>query len=792
MKTVVKYISTWLVLLAFGQIITAQSSLNRGETLLSTISLDEFVIEEKGKSNYYTGLLSKQIPFMLSIPLRDYGYQIKWTQQLIAESAIDQKNKYRQQEQGIDNNLLINNGVLYTITGTFKFINETNLDIDIQLSSLSENGTMESLNNYILYIYSLNELNSGLNSIGAQINREIQASKSADKNKTVALVCYDIIPFEGAKVDSYLSEDMALSTYYNIKDYALPGIAMVDWEIAKPGCGNPFKLTLIQRSKNLDADLFIHGEIKYLDALGNYRVTPQIFIKSKNRSVIIPGPVKNNMKFYDLQRQTSSYIIFLIDEIIDDDGKYNTQFLNILLDSDASFKISEIEKYYYEEKFEVAAILSQSILQIDPNHKDALFWLAKCKTQLHEFDEANQIFTLLATSYPEWPDVHFQLGIIYKAQTKDDLAVEEFEKVMELDDQYPDLNYQLGLTYYLKKEYDRATDSFEKQLAQNNNDVESWYYMALSFLEKGIEKEDYDEKINAYKQANETVLSAQNVFFGDSGYMMEDLKNLRYTILQEYGNTTYKAEKYEESILYFKESIKINLDRYGLNMLRFNYSNLDEYEEVDMIINEGLENGIYQYKIYFDQAQDLRAYKDETGNYSSIKLEMSLVYLDKYLEFSLNNPEALRLKGSTYFRLGLLDHAIEQYLLSHQFENDPIQKSKILLDIAEISIMKGNYHEALENLDKLKNRNWIDGDRSSNSIRCLDLYLSIASKYLLNQEIGEEEAILEEYLEKNTLTGWSYTTFAKWIQNEDNGLSRSQVNFLKNLTKMMESKTFEY
>jgi len=793
MRKIKIFIASAILLLTFSTVLTGQSNVKNKQVKTNTISLDEFEIEEKGLTSYYTGLLGKQMPFILSISLRKFGYQIKWTQELINQSTIDQQSKYRQKEQGADQNLLLNNKVKYSITGVFYNWNETNLDIQIFLNKVMDNGDLLLLNDYQLSTYDLYELNSSLNTIATQINRDILNSNASEKRKSLAVFCYKITPFEESKTDNYISGDMTLSVYYNIKGFGFPGIKMIDWETAKKACENNQQRTQVQHSKQLNADLLLSGKIEYLDNLGNFRVYPQIFIASKKSTITIPGPIKNKSRYYDIEKQVSEYILEVLAALIDEEGIFNKTLLSALIENNIDLKLSETQKYYYQLEFKVAATLSYSVLEIEKNNKEALLWLAKCKTELGEYDEALSICEKIETDNPLWTDIHFQKGIIFQYQENNDDALKAFYKVKELNKNYPYVNYQLGFTFYFNRDYNNAIHSFIDELKQGNKDLYSLYYLSLSYLENGIQQLNYEDKTREYVNASKIALDAQIILDEETGDLLkEEFANLRYLILQEYGVTSYKHGNYEKSVLLFTDMNNIYPDNYGLDMLRFSYSALNDFNNVDRVINQGLENNLYTDTVYFQQAQHLRAFKDSAGNYSVIKLTAAMGYLDTYLATNNNQAEALRLKGSTYFRLGLLKQAKDQYLLAHQYELNTVQKAKILLDIAEISIMKGEYNDVIKTLNKLENRDWIPGDRASNSIRCLDLYLSIAAKYMLNQNIKDEQATLEEYTKTNTLTGWSYTTFDKWIDREDNGLSHSQKKFLSSLTASMKNRTRAY
>jgi hypothetical protein len=139
-----------------------------------------------------------------------------------------------------------------------------------------------------------------------------------------------------------------------------------------------------------------------------------------------------------------------------------------------------------------------------------------------------------------------------------------------------------------------------------------------------------------------------------------------------------------------------------------------------------------------------------------------------------------------------LDQAIHQYEQAYKYERDRLVKTSVVLNIAEVSIMNKDYEKSLASLDKIEIGEWVIGAREDNSNLCLYLYLRIAAKYLLNQNIDGLYSILENYLNDNTLTGWSYTTFEKWIKHEDNGLSNPQIKYLSDLTQLMEERTRDY
>lgn len=755
-----------------------------------TIALDEFKLVQKETSDYYTELLGRQIPFMISFSLRDFGYQIKWTEQMMEQRSLEVQLQYRQNEEETIHEILSVSGVNYLVSGSFFLRDETNMDIEIILKRVMEGGQLEILNYYGLPIYSLDDLYYELKSLGSKIHADITESLMASVTKTMAFVKFSTHAFENQEIDPLFPEDVTYSLYYDLKDFTK--IKIMDWEMAEKKLAGHDPQDIHESSTMLEADVYVDGVIDYFNSDGDYRILPRLYINSEKCTINIPGPLKRSSDYFEVQ-STYSYLINLLDELIADNGTFNKGLIKILKDKDVPNLEEWANNYYSNREYEMAAILINSVLQDDQDNQDARLLLAKCKTELFEYDEAFELCGIIELNNPGNTFVPFQKGMIYKYKQEYDSAVIEFNKVKELDENFENINYQIGLVHYFNSDYPEAINSFNEQASQNPGDIELRMMLALSYLESGIEALDYHDKHEAFNNAYEAAKLANQLCKSNlKCTSTAEIENIIYSILGEHGSTAFYDKKFLEAVELFREMKKIKLNVYILDMLRLCYSNLEDFNELESVISEGMDSRFYSDTIYFQQAQYLRSIKDSIGNYSRAKLTYAMHFLDEYLKINENQSIALRVKGSTYFRMDSLDKAIELYEQAYDYEKNEQAKASIILNIAELSIMNGHYHKSLENLNKLEITEWSVFDRTANSNRCLDLYLTIVTKYLLDQDIQEETTTLNKFIDENTLTGWSFTTFKNWLNADNNELTRNQRSFILDLTIKMERRTKSY
>jgi len=107
------------------------------------------------------------------------------------------------------------------------------------------------------------------------------------------------------------------------------------------------------------------------------------------------------------------------------------------------------------------------------NYIPAQFMIAVCLDRLGEIDQAIAKLEESKKMNPQDPGITFQLGVFYYKAEKFDLAQTELEQTVKLTENYSNARYFLGLVYDKKNDKAKALEQFEKvaELNPDNEDV---------------------------------------------------------------------------------------------------------------------------------------------------------------------------------------------------------------------------------------------------------------------------------------------------------------------------------
>ena len=139
-------------------------------------------------------------------------------------------------------------------------------------------------------------------------------------------------------------------------------------------------------------------------------------------------------------------------------------------------------KNHQEGKTDIAQNLYNKILEIDPNHSQALNNLAVIFTNLKEIEKAKECFEKAIEINPNYVDAHNNLGTIFKGLEENQKAKECYEKAIEINPNYADAHNNLGVIFRKKGEYQKAKECFEKAIEINPNYANSYYNLAFTSL----------------------------------------------------------------------------------------------------------------------------------------------------------------------------------------------------------------------------------------------------------------------------------------------------------------------
>src|SRR6266436_1353788 len=137
--------------------------------------------------------------------------------------------------------------------------------------------------------------------------------------------------------------------------------------------------------------------------------------------------------------------------------------------------------------FEQAEPYFQQALKDDPESAEALYGLGSAYLQQQKTSDARECFERvlqLHASYPgTLPNAWNNLGILAAREGKTDLAIQHFQRALQIDPDHSVALQNLGSAYRQKKDWPQAKRALEKALELNPSDAEANYSLAMLYAQ---------------------------------------------------------------------------------------------------------------------------------------------------------------------------------------------------------------------------------------------------------------------------------------------------------------------
>jgi serine/threonine protein kinase/tetratricopeptide (TPR) repeat protein len=112
-------------------------------------------------------------------------------------------------------------------------------------------------------------------------------------------------------------------------------------------------------------------------------------------------------------------------------------------------------------------------------------------------DARNRVLLELVRKYPKEKLAHHWLGVIYRINDKIEMAIEEQNKVLDLDPDYAAAQNELGYIYLSLRNFEKSIEYFQKYASMNPGDANPLDSLAETYFLMG----KLDEAIAKYKEA---------------------------------------------------------------------------------------------------------------------------------------------------------------------------------------------------------------------------------------------------------------------------------------------------
>jgi serine/threonine-protein kinase len=165
-------------------------------------------------------------------------------------------------------------------------------------------------------------------------------------------------------------------------------------------------------------------------------------------------------------------------------------------------------QFYYDWDWHGAERSFTHALQLNPRDPVALHWYAEYLAARYRLDEALEAITEAHRIDPLSLTVNAGLGWIYYFSRSYDLAIEQFEKTLELDPDYVFINWFLGQAYLKSDRMDDAVAALRRGRTVSGGHPGMTAYLGYVCGRAGEDEEAHELLQSLYERSRETYVPA--------------------------------------------------------------------------------------------------------------------------------------------------------------------------------------------------------------------------------------------------------------------------------------------
>ena len=166
-----------------------------------------------------------------------------------------------------------------------------------------------------------------------------------------------------------------------------------------------------------------------------------------------------------------------------------------LSDTENGFK--KAVSYHQAGQFQQAEDCYKKILEISPDHSDALHLLGVLSHQTGKKDIAADLIYEAIRISPGYPNYHNNLGIVFQEKGELDEAISCYKKALELKPDFADAYNNMGFALQDQRKPDEAISCYQKALQIRPGYAEAFNNMGTAFKDAG----KTDDAISCYQNA---------------------------------------------------------------------------------------------------------------------------------------------------------------------------------------------------------------------------------------------------------------------------------------------------
>ncbi len=154
-------------------------------------------------------------------------------------------------------------------------------------------------------------------------------------------------------------------------------------------------------------------------------------------------------------------------------------------------------KHHQAGRLPEAEAIYRQILQIAPNHPDALHLFGVLCSQVGKHEIAVELIGKAISITPDCAEAHCNLGNALQAQGKVDAAVESYHKALSIKPDYAEAYGNLGIALKVQGKLDAAVESLQKAISIKPDDADAHYNLAVALQAQG----KVDAAVESYHKA---------------------------------------------------------------------------------------------------------------------------------------------------------------------------------------------------------------------------------------------------------------------------------------------------